>query len=70
MPEPYRVAWAQLLAGEYDVDGRAWPACPGSSNRWALPPHAPTWTNTGRIYPLGATDPPTEQLPLPMPEAC
>ena len=70
-PEPYRVGWARLLARVYDVDGRACPACPGTlaPAGAVLPPHAATWVDTGRIYPVGAMAPPMEQLSLAFPEA-
>lgn len=65
-PEPYRVAWAQLLARVYDVDAQACPACPGRLKPVGavLPPHAATWVDTGRIYPVGAMAPPMKQLSL------
>jgi hypothetical protein len=69
-PEPYRVAWAQLLARVYDVDACACPACPGRLKPAGavLPPHAPTWLRTRRIYPVGALAPPTGQRSLALPE--
>jgi hypothetical protein len=70
-PEPYRVAWAQLLAQVYAIDAQACPACPGRLKPVGavLPPHAATWVDTGRIYPVGAMAPPMKQLSLAFSEA-
>lgn len=68
---PYRVAWAQLLARVYQLDGRACPACPGALEQVGavLPPQAATWIRTRRIYPVGALAPRNPQLPLTLPDA-
>jgi hypothetical protein len=69
-PEPFRVAWAQLLARVYDDHACACPACPGKHRPAGavLSPHAATWLRTNRIYPVGALAPPTDQRSLALPE--
>ena len=54
-----------------DVDGRACPACPGLLRPVGavLAPQAALGIETGRIYPVGATAPPTGPLSLPLPAA-